>query len=396
MDDRRKLAQDSLKNAKSAGVKIIAGNYFFNLGDPPNNITTDKCLDWAKKFYDVFKAVNPNDVDTLANDIIKGWCMKDEPTYEQMTDSSPNAYNLRTMVNYMIDNDNTRPIQINLVGGKSYKHMGDHSFESYLNAFQDYGLNLWSYDLYPITEKSCLISSSCTLEDNCMLEVKYDGFYGDLEIFSKRARDNGGVFWSCIQTMEFISTTNEWHPAATEASLRFWIFSTLAFGAQGIVYWTYLQRADSGGEIYLSALIDRHRQKTPAWYYAQRVNAEVRRYKEVFVNCQLKGYWHVKEIYAGCPTSIPTGSPLISASVEDSSAGCLISLLQKGTHRYLVVVSHDIENYQTVTLTFRSGVRVKFLTPSKSGGEGDSTFRTPVGSVSRELIPGGYIIMEYA
>lgn len=122
MDDRRKLAQDSLKNAKSAGVKIIAGNYFFNLGDPPNNITTDKCLDWAKKFYDVFKAVNPNDVDTLANDIIKGWCMKDEPTYEQMTDSSPNAYNLRTMVNYMIDNDNTRPIQINLVGGKSYKH----------------------------------------------------------------------------------------------------------------------------------------------------------------------------------------------------------------------------------------------------------------------------------
>lgn len=141
-------------------------------------------------------------------------------------------------------------ISLNLVGAPAVEYTGDStedSYTKYLNAYAEIAGSgkkpyLWSYDLYPIREKNALLNGQYgVVADNGTLTVSYERFYKDLEIFNARARANSGVFWAYVQSMVYKLSSN-YYPKALAAYLRFEIFSALALGAQGIVYWTYHQQ----------------------------------------------------------------------------------------------------------------------------------------------------------
>ena len=405
-----KLKENSLRsiiNAKAAGINVIARNYFFNLGEPPKKngipISYEACFVHAKEFYNLFKKVDPNEPLTAGNDIIKGWCMKDEPDIDLLT-QEPDAndgYNLRNIVQYMNNDGNTRPIQINLEA-----YISQDDWDKHINALKEFGLNLWSYDCYPITEHSCLLTS-CALQNNCKLDVNYDKFYTQLERYSAMVSSHNKesnrriAFWAYAQTMEHMMATStgafsHYHPAAWDRYLRFEVFSALAFGAQGIVYWTYNQREDSGNEVYLSALVNLNGQKMYAWYYAQRVNAEVKKYSHVFVNSNLEGYWYVKHPSVQTPSQFPKKCPIVSAFIMNMNTRCLVtSLTNASSDNYIVIVSGDVENSQDLTLYFSSDAKIKFITPIKSTGEAETEFHEPERPVTLNIVPGGYYIIQY-
>lgn len=391
---KKDVMVESLGNSKGEGyqINIIATCYFFNLLTAID-VNTD--LQRAKDFFDFFvnlRLYENRKGETVLNNAnaIYGWALRDEPTYSQLEDTA-DGYNLKTIYDYIQFHDyKGRPVQINLVGGEC-KFTEGHTYEAYLNLFQqNFNSTIWTYDLYPITQESCLINNTCSLTDNCKIKVDHKGFYNDFSIFHERSKATGGVFWAYVQSMEYINV-NLLHPAALESYIRFEAFSALAFGAQGIVYWTYKQQPNSS-EVYPSALVDRNGNKMPAWYFAKQVNHEILQYSKVFVNSELIGWAHTGESYGG--PSIGSGSFGAILSIKTSGIGALVTQLKTNDHNYMVIVSHDVEEYQTVDLTFVPTV-IYELTPLTSYGEHGKETQLKNRTIKRELIPGGYLIYEF-
>lgn len=385
-------------------LNILLAGYYLNLHD---NGQPDLGLPKAKAYIDLYKGKVGNeceDESVRGKDYVAGWQLKDEPSLDQLNDRTSGKLNLRNIVDYIRNAGDTRPIQINLLGGlDNPADKNDKTYyDKYLDAFNTLGifkrnnqetreLPLWSYDLYPITQKSCLINETCNLETNCELSINYSQFYKDLANFSKRAKDCGGVFWAHVQSMEYINGTTL-HPAALESYMRFEAFSALAYGAQGIIYWAYMQHENNDKETYPSALIDRHRNKFPAWYFARRVNAEIQKYRNIFVGSKLVVAAHVGEIYEGCRVITATFGPLYN--LKASGKGFLVSQIQKTGHTYVIFVSHDVENYQTISVSFTAGVKVMEMTPTTSHGKPLTEYLATNVPHTRTLIPGGYIILD--
>ena len=227
--------------------------------------------------------------------------------------------------------------------------------------------------------------------NNCKLTVRHGTFYDDLKTFHERSKATGGVFWAHVQSMEYINGTSL-HPAALEPYIRFEAFSALAFGAQGIVYWTYRQRSNSDSEVYPSALVDQSYNRMPAWYFAKRVNHEILQYSKVFVNSELIRWAHTGDSYGG--PSIDNGSFGAILSIKASGAGALVTQLKTNGHNYMVIVSHDVTEYQTIDLTFVPTV-IYELTPLTSYGEHGKQTHLNTRTIQRQLIPGGYLIYEF-
>ncbi len=375
-------------------INILANCYFFDLGGDD----AKKGIEQAEAFVKFFKnehTYTNQKGEVVSNNasVIKGWTLKDEPTQDQLSQTE-HGYNLKSIYGYILNKDpQCRPVQINLVGWFNHSDENERkNYKTYLDTFQNnFNSNLWSYDLYPITQTSCLINTSCNPADNCKVNVNYKGFYWDLNAYHERSKATGGVFWAHVQSAEFINGS-KLHPAVLESYIRFEAFSALAFGAQGIVYWTYRQQPNQPKEKYSSALIDRNFNKTPAWYFAKRVNHEIKQYSKVFVNSELIRWAHTGENYGG--PSIGNGSFGAILSIKASGAGALVTQLKTNGHNYMVIISHDVEEYQTIDLTFVP-TRLYELTPLTSYGEHGKETQLKTRTIQRQLIPGGYLIYEF-
>lgn len=195
----------------------------------------------------------------------------------------------------------------NLVGQPSDNHTGtatEECFTKYLNAFGNLGGDafkpyLWCFDYYPIQEINALLSNNAgVVSNNGIITVSYQRFYTDFDTFRVRAKACGGIFLYYVQSMAY-AMGSYYQPRALESYLRFEIFSALALGAQGIIYWTYHQRPNTSKTLHLSALENMRDRKTAAWYYAQKVNREVQHFNFVFFDLVCEARAHVGEIYPG-------------------------------------------------------------------------------------------------
>ena len=61
---------------------------------------------------------------------------------------------------------------------------------------------------------------------------------------------------------------------------------------------------------------------------------------------------------------------------------------------YVIFVSHDVENYQTISVSFTAGVKVMEMTPTTSHGKPLTEYLATNVPHTRTLIPGGYIILD--
>ncbi len=403
-------------------IGVMATN---NLLQPPHyNADQEKALQEAKNFYDTFKNFIPKDENgnPLRFQPIKAWALKDEPVYQELA-YKHDGYNLRTIYNYIRSGElarknadrtkSLRPIQVNLVGAGEPKFMHgiildmstpneetnrELKYQVYLDTFRNnYQPSLWSYDMYPISRP---------VADSSVLNVNYNRFYKDLVTFNRRAQETSGVFWAYAQSMEFITSSgNTLYPAPTVPYLRFEIFSALAFGAQGIVYWTYRLRIDdSSSETYLSALVDRDFNRTPAWSAAMKVNGEVKAYSEVFVGTKLLDFTHVGKADTGYPVLEGDFGPIkhisatktsgISGSTGEEGLGVLITRINTKGSEFIIIVSHDVENPQQIAISFSPDA---VISSTKINIFGKIEYVRMTNNMSHLLTlePGGYLIFRH-
>lgn len=278
--------------------------------------------------------------------LIGGWFLKDEPKYIEVNEYSQYYKTLA-------EADSTRMPIINLVGGAIQKNVGTivvknnktneydtitRPYEQFLDIIQDkFKPAVWSYDLYPIE-----------LRQDGSINIKYNGFYEDLILFSYISKNTKRPFWAYCQSMSLINGGTHL-PPPTEEYLRFEAINALAFGAQGIVYWTYAPREDTNTETYLSALIDANGNPNKYWQYARTVNQKIRRYESVFLNADLQSYYFYGKSYYGNTTYLKYPSSSDPVQIESySGIGLLVTYLKNNGKDYVIVVSQDPLNSQNV------------------------------------------------
>lgn len=197
------------------------------------------------------------------------------------------------------------------------------TYDHYLDMFLDgTGVGLLSYDYYPIVDKG----------EGPFLK---DTYYRDLYDISRKAIQKGIPFWAFTWSRDF---HQDEFPFATREWLRMQLFSDLAFGAQGVQYFTYEK-----GLIYNGV-------RNEIWDYAKEINAEIQNLKWVFLEDRFVDAWHVGDsLYEGVK---PLDMSVLPEFKEISTSGgdTVITRLDKGDDHFLMVLNGDIHERQKVTV----------------------------------------------
>lgn len=303
-----------------------------------------------------------------------GWEMQDEPLYDALSAQGQ-------VYSEIYDKDSLHLIHFNLVGEMARDFVGPQTPDlyAYLEVVRNkVSPGLWSFDYYPIKKI-----------DNGPLTVDADMFYSALESYLRISKTTQRPFWSCCLSMGFRQGV-VCKPSPTEEHLRFAAFSALAYGAQGIAYWTYRQRADRPGSsfLHLDAPVDIMGRKTKVWYAVKNVNKEIKKYNDVFygadvlevVHTGVKKYKNTKVLDAGF-------GPFVT--LAGGEAGLLVSHIRNSGEDYIIIVNHDVERGQKIEFSLKKGASVWNMSDGKRFGWSSR-------KRNLSLDAGGYVIFKYS
>lgn len=396
------LFKANLLTAREAGVRLSIWNNVFTQA-PLNEISF--LTSESKGSLGIFSfADEPSYLELIG---------KEEPTYDNEGNPKPNFQEKYRYL--MSQKDVWAPVLINLFGGpenkvlegnlgkeipwepeaKEYEPLNDeeikwNKFENYVEKFQDYFKpSVFCYDLYPIREYVNLIYAGFGTpsrgKQEGTLEIAYDSFYKDLELFADISKRHKRPFWTFVESMCMMhSSINDYfRPVQLEQYFRFVVFNALAYGAKAILYWTYGMRENNGTEKYFSALLNRRNEETASLYFAKKVNEEIHQYEDIFVGSSVDTTYKCK--------GVEISASRIANMVVIGESEIVSSLIYKGNDTYLMIVNTDALNYQSVKIDVGLG-RIIELTPLTS--EGERNVQLEIGKTERILPPGGYRIFK--
>lgn len=280
------------------------------------------------------------------NPQLGGWLFIDEPRYKNLNELSQQYSALSIEVKGKL-------VYMNLIGGLGEAFTGNaKTYYDYLLYIQKlFSPPVWSYDLYPISQR------------NGKINVDYNNFYSNLEAISRISQETFRPFWSFCQSMAFKASWTD-APAPTLQYLKFEAYNALAYGAQGIVYWTYGLRKSNDSEKYSSALVDLKGRKSKAWNDAQKVNKEIKKFNQVFFQCSVKEIRHTGDkIYKDTKKLSGGFGPF--NMVRSGSAGVVLSRIENNGEKYIVIINRDVMNNQKITLELSHNRKIVNLTSAK-------------------------------
>ncbi len=193
-------------------------------------------------------------------------------------------------------------------------------------------LQLLSFDHYPVVAD--------TLGNRSLRE----GFYENLEIFSDEARKAGKPFWAFALTV-----AHKPYPVPTPAEISLQVYSNLAYGAQGIQYFTYWTPKPGTWDFHHAPIAYDTKKRTEIYDYITQMNREISALSGVFLNAEVISVAHTGE-------EIPYGTrrleklPDVITKFETAGTGAIVSVLKKGSISYLVVVNRDFQQSMSATI----------------------------------------------
>jgi len=256
------------------------------------------------------------------------------------------------------------------------EQLGAASYQKYLEDFtKTVPSPILSFDHYPVIQSG---TAPAELRSN---------WYENLEMASAAARQAGVPLWAFA-----LSTHHFSYPTPTLAHLRMQVFSDLAYGAQTIQYFTYWQAGAANDPTFIDAPIMRDGKRTVAYDRVKQVNAEIQGLARAFVGSKVVAVGHIGK-------TIPTGthlyqarSPISSIKNESATDGAVVSLLEKGEQRFLVVVNRDINRAGTYSIALDDSKEAASIQRL----EKDGTLHAQAGrTIKIELAPGDAAVFEW-
>jgi Beta-galactosidase len=257
---------------------------------------------------------------------LAGYFLRDEPSADEFPHLAVWAKNI-----HALDSEHFRYFNL-LPNYASAKQLGTPSYREYVSAFaKEVPVEFLSFDHYPV------------VDDTLRPE-----WYENLEIVSDVARSAGKPFWAFALAIPHFH-----YPVPTLAQLRLEVFSALAYGAQGIQYFTYWTPLEDKN--FQDGPITREGKRTDIYDRVKEVNSEIRGLSYVFLNARVISVAHTgAEAPLGTKRLDKLPSPVESFS---TSGGTVVSLLQKGNSTFLVVVNQNYKQPIKLTIQFQSDVK---------------------------------------
>ena len=259
-----------------------------------------------------------------------GYFLRDEPVCADFPNLATLAENIRKA-------DDTQLLYLNLFPNYVDRaHLGTLDYATYVRRFiNEVKLGFVSFDNYPVTT-----------------EGVRDLFYSNLADIADEAKKAGVPFWAFS-----LSTAHDPYPVANRAAMRLQIFANLAYGAQGIQYFTYTTPMGTIWNFH-NAPIDENDQRTEVFDRIAEINHQVQALSKVFLGAEMIKVSHTGE-------NIPTFTQRLTSEdlpkqitkVEADGVGVLVSHLKNGEKHYLMVVNRDIYKPQRVTVEAAAGVK---------------------------------------
>lgn len=258
---------------------------------------------------------------------LAGYFITDEPAASAFDSEAKLIEKIRSV-------DHTHLVYVNLLPDyANAEQLGVPTYPQYVDRFvATVPASFLSFDYYPIEGNAVRAS-----------------WYSNLGVIADAAKKANKPFWAFALSVKHYA-----YPAATIENLREEVYSDLAYGAQGIQYFTYWQPGGLGAS---DAPIDEKGNRTAVYDVVKKMNAEIRALSPVFLGSHVESLGHTgAHIPAGTIPYHPA-SPVTSLKTEGD--GAIVSVLAQGNRRFLVIVNRDFHHEMPTTIEIEPGRRVQ-------------------------------------
>jgi hypothetical protein len=261
---------------------------------------------------------------------LAGYFLRDEPAVDAFADLG----NWAKRVNAV---DPKKFCYVNLFPNYATPlQLGTADYREYVNKFaKEVPLHFLSFDSYPLTSA----------------EGVYEKWHQNLEIFSDEARKVNKPFWGFAQSILFDNK----HEDPSLATMRVQMFTNLAYGAQGLqyfTYWTPVSTAEDfrGGPITLDG------KRSTVYDHIKTLNQEIKSLSGVFYGAKVKSLqFFGNKIPAGTKRMSILPAPIKVFATEGKTA--LVSFLENGGRQFIVIVNTDFRNKMNLTFLGDSSLK---------------------------------------
>lgn len=194
--------------------------------------------------------------------------------------------------------------------------LGTPDYATYLDRFAtECRPTVLSYDHYAVMEDGTLGGR----------------FFKNLEEMRAAARRRNLPFWNIVLSVGCVG-----YRVPSDADLRFQAYSTLAYGASGLTWFTYLTPHVGN---FREAPEDQFGHRTPAWARLQNVNLQVLQLAPVYVKLRHDDTYHFAPVPDGAHGARP------ESLLQDVGAANVFAadFTHEDGSRYLMIVNRDLQ-----------------------------------------------------
>ncbi len=267
---------------------------------------------------------------------LAGYFLRDEPVVADFEGLAKWARRIQAV-------DTAHFCYLNLL--PTYANLQDIKAASYREYVRQYietvPTQILSYDHYPVVEQD----GRYTLRAD---------FYENLEIFADEAQKAGKPFWAFS-----LAVAHTPYPIPDLAQMRLQLFSNLAYGAQGLQYFTYWTPGKNPNWNFHHGPIGLDGRRTDVYDKVKALNDEIHAYTSVFLGAKVLQVRHLGESIPKHTTRLTTlpGKVLRleMKGADGGQAGAVLSELQNKGHRYLLILNRDFQQPMQLELALAPG-----------------------------------------
>lgn len=196
-----------------------------------------------------------------------------------------------------------------------------------------------SFDHYPV------------IEDKMGVKSLRPSYYKNLHIIAKVSSESDLPFWAFS-----LAVAHTPYPIPTIGEMKLQMYSNLAYGAQGLQYFTYWTPISTNWDFH-SGPITAEGKRTVVYDRIKLINQEIQHRAGVFLNANLVWVAHTGK-HIPEETARLHKLPAPVKLLETSDGGAIVSLLEKGSRQFMVVVNRDFQDPMSLTFAADESVKV--------------------------------------
>lgn len=251
------------------------------------------------------------------------------------------------------------PVQDSVSGDTSNLSFFGTSWVNYMQKFLDMGASWLSFDHYVLTKSSNSASATNSVTSN---------YFYTLETTKKLADQNGVPLNNIMLSIPHYKTgiNAKYYRDPTEAELRWQVTVDQTFGADSIVYYSYMTTGSDEEWTYGEGLVSRAGVKQPKYEYAKTVNNQAQAWAHVYKNFKWQKAAGIRQsgsssydLFTKMQTGFASGniSGFSAVSAVTADRHVLLSEFKDGDGRmgYMLTNATDPASKFTATSTVKFG-----------------------------------------